>query len=145
MSETRTRPHDEEQGRLRDGLSSARDKAAEAARRTAEGIDANPLGIVVGGLALGVVAGALLPRSDREKELLAPLGATLNVRARAAIDAARDAGKGQLDELGISRDAARDQVRNLFDGLTKAVQTAGAAAARSAASGTAQPTGDDAA
>jgi ElaB/YqjD/DUF883 family membrane-anchored ribosome-binding protein len=114
---------------------SSRDLAADAARRTAAGIDSNPLGVVVGGLALGLVAGALLPRSARERELLAPVGAKLGERARTAFAAAQDAGKAELDNLGISRDAAKDQVRTLFDGVLKAATAAGQAAAKSTSAG----------
>ena len=115
-------------------LESSRDFAADAARKTVASIDANPLGILVGGLALGAVAGALLPRSERERELLAPVGAKLGERARGAFTAARDAGKSELDELGISQDAAKDQVRTLFDGVMKALTAAGAAGAAAAKS-----------
>lgn len=131
---------DETQGRLREGYTHARDAAAdaldragEAARRTAAGIDGNPVGLLVGGLAVGVIAGALLPRSDRERELLAPVGAKIGAHAKAALEAAREAGQAELDNAGISKDAARDQVRGLLDGLGKAVTSAGTAAAKAAA------------
>jgi len=116
----------------RDATSHARDAAADAARRTAQSLEANPLGILVGGLAVGALAGTLIPRSAKERELLAPLGRQLGERARAAVQAAREAGQGELDSLGLSKSAARDQARSLFDGLAKAVTTAGAAAAKSA-------------
>lgn len=133
------KPHDDTQSRLREGYSQARDvatdvidRAGETARRTAAGLDANPIGILVGGLAVGVLAGALLPRSDREKELLAPMGARIGATAKAATQAAREAGQNELAEAGISKDAARDQVRGLFDGVTKALSSAGAAAVKAA-------------
>lgn len=118
-------------------LESSRDLAADAARRTASTINTNPLGMVVGGLALGAVAGALLPRSERERELLAPLGSKLGERARGAFAAARDAGKTELDNAGISRDSAKDQVKTLFDGVMKAVTAAGQAAAAKSGTGNA--------
>jgi len=116
-------------------LESSREFAADAARRTAAGIESNPLGVLVGGLALGVVAGALLPRSEKERQLLAPIGATLGERARGAISAAKDAGKSELEGLGISRDAAKDQAKTLLDGVVQALTAAGAAAAKATASG----------
>lgn len=109
-------------------LDTTRDGAREAARRTAEGIEANPMAILVGGVALGVLAGALLPRSESEGKLLAPLGKRLTDTATVAIQAARDAGKEELGALGISRDAARDQAGKLVQGLLKALTTAGTAA-----------------
>lgn len=114
-------------------LGTSREAADDAARRAVESIEANPLGILVGGLALGVVAGALIPRSDKEKELLAPVGKQLGDRAKIAIEAAKNAGKAELDELGLSKSAARDQAKSLFQGVAKALSTAGSAAAHSAA------------
>ena len=48
-----------------------------ATARATETLDTNPLGVLAGGLALGAIAGALLPRTDREKELMRPVGAKL--------------------------------------------------------------------
>ena len=110
-----------------------RAKAEDAARRTVDAIEGSPLGILVGGLAVGALAGALIPRSAKEQELLAPLGRQLGERARAAVTAAREAGKTELAGVGISRDAARDQARSLFDGVIKAATTAGTAARDAAA------------
>ena len=110
---------------------SARDRAAEAARRTAESLESNPLGIVVGGLAVGVLAGALLPRSQKEKELLAPVGKRLGDTARTAIDTAREHGRSELESRGFTKDAAQEQVKNLLGGLGQALSTAGTAAVSS--------------
>ena len=95
-------------------------------------IDASPLGILAGGLALGALAGALLPRSDKEKELLAPVGKQLGERVRAATQAARTAGQEEFANLGLTKDGVKDQVKTLLEGVTKALSTAGAAAAKSA-------------
>lgn len=113
-------------------LDRTRDAAADAARRTVEGIESNPLGLLVGGLAVGVLAGTLLPRSDKEKELLAPLGKKLGETARTAIETAKAQGLGELENRGLTRDAAREQVKSLLGGLGQAAATAGAAAAKSA-------------
>ena len=113
-------------------LDRARDTAADAARRTVEGIEANPLGIVVGGLAVGVLAGALLPRSEKERDLLAPVGKRINDTARAAIATAKEQGLSELESRGFTRDAAREQVKNLLGGLGQAVSNAGTAAVASA-------------
>lgn len=108
-------------------------KPSDAVRRTVDAIEGNPLSILVGGLAVGAIAGALLPRSDKEKELLAPLGRQVVDRARAATGAARDAGKAELATIGLSKDAARSQAKSLFEGVTKAIATAGTAAKDAAA------------
>lgn len=134
------KPTDENQSRLREGYAQVREtatdvveRAGETARRTAAGLDANPIGILVGGLAVGVLAGALLPRSDRERELLAPVGARIGATAKAAAAAAREAGQSELAEAGISKEAARDQVKGLFEGISKALASAGSAAVKAAA------------
>lgn len=110
----------------------ARATAADTGRRTAEAIEGNPLGILVGGLAVGALAGALIPRSDKEKELLAPVGKRLSEGARVAAQAAREAGKAELENRGLTPDAGRDQVKTLLGGLGKALGAAGAAGAKAA-------------
>ena len=77
--------------------SSARDTAASAGRRTADGIDGNPMAALVGGLALGAIAGALFPVSRQERKMFGDVGRRINDTARQAAVAARDAGKEQLD------------------------------------------------
>src|SRR5687768_9366690 len=56
----------------------ARERAGSAyetaGRRTGEGIDSNPVAAVVGGLAIGAIVAALLPRTSREEELLGGVG-----------------------------------------------------------------------
>jgi len=121
-------------GRARETASHAKHAATDAARRTAQTLESNPLGILVGGLAVGAIAGALIPRSAKEKELLAPVGRQLGERARAAVASARQAGQSELDNLGLSKSAAKDQARSIFTGLAQAVTSAGTAAAKSAAS-----------
>ncbi|AXJ94201.1 MULTISPECIES: hypothetical protein [unclassified Sphingomonas] len=113
-------------------LADIRDKTESVARDAAHSLEGNPLALVASGLAIGAIAGVLIPRSSKEKELLAPVGRTLAERARSAVGAAREAGYQALDERGLTKDAARDQVKSLFQGLSEAVQTAGSAAARSA-------------
>lgn len=135
--------HDAEHGRLHDtreavshALEVTREKALgalDAGKHSAEqavaGIGSNPLGIVIGGLAVGAIAGALVPRSAREKELLAPLGKQLGARARTAFDAAKAAGLEELDNRGLTKDGVRDQAKSLLDGVTTALSNAGSAAA----------------
>ena len=99
--------------------SAARDTAASAGRRTADGIDGNPMAAVVGGLALGAIAGVLIPIARQERQLFGNVGRRLNDTARQAAMAARDAGKERLDgftdqALGAVRasaSAAADSVR----------------------------------
>lgn len=111
-------------------LDTVRDTAARTARRTADTIEGNPLSVLVGGLAVGVLAGALIPKSGREGELLKPVGKRLTQGAGLAAKAARDAGLAELAAAGISRDAARDQIKKLFGSVVDAAKSAGDAAAK---------------
>ncbi|MEP7008357.1 MAG: hypothetical protein ABI810_20425, partial [Sphingomonas bacterium] len=70
-------------------LDTTRDTARHAARRTAEGIEANPLAVLVGGVAIGVLAGTLVPRTEQEGKLLGPIGKRINDTASGAAQAAR--------------------------------------------------------
>lgn len=109
-------------------LETARDAAGKAAQQTAATIEGNPVGVLVGGLALGALVAAVLPRSAREKELLAPLGRRAAGAVTAAIAAAKDAGKQELEQVGLTRASAQDRVQSLVEGVTKAAQSAGTAA-----------------
>ncbi|OYY89182.1 MAG: hypothetical protein B7Y45_13190 [Sphingomonas sp. 28-66-16] len=113
-------------------LDMARETAASAARRTADGIEGNPLSVLVGGLAVGVLAGALLPKTEREADLLGSTGRKLNEAAVAAARAARDAGKAELVSAGISSEAARAQAGKIVESLMSAARSAGDAAAKTA-------------
>jgi ElaB/YqjD/DUF883 family membrane-anchored ribosome-binding protein len=115
--------------RSSEAVEAARVKAAQARRATSDGIEGNPLAALIGGIAVGVLVGALLPRTKREEEALGPIATKLTEAARTAAAAARDAGKQSLDEMGINRDAARGQVDKLVDTAVKAASSAGTAAA----------------
>jgi hypothetical protein len=84
------------------------------ARQAAGELGDNPLALVAGGMALGVLVGALLPRLERERALLDPLGRSLAERASSAAQAAKDAGRQEIDALLPGRDDAREKVSALF-------------------------------
>lgn len=119
-------------GRVSGAYDSSVASARDAAQRAAEGIETNPLGVVAGGLAIGVIAGALIPRSAKEKELMAPLGRKLGEAATRAVQAAREAGAQELEQRGLTKDAAKDRGRELFQGVGQALSTAGQAAVSAA-------------
>jgi hypothetical protein len=100
----------------------ARGSAGSVARRAADGIEANPVAAVVGGLALGALAAALLPKSQREERLLGDVGRRLNDTAREAARAAREAGLEQIDELGLSREGVRRKLDDFTDRAVGAVK-----------------------
>lgn len=76
-----------------------RERAAGAGRRAGEEIETYPLAAIAGGLALGAVAAALLPRTEREAQLLGGVGTKINEAAREAARSAADAGRAQVEEI----------------------------------------------
>jgi ElaB/YqjD/DUF883 family membrane-anchored ribosome-binding protein len=109
-------------------VQSSKQIATKAVAKTSDSIDKNPLAIVVGGLALGAILGALLPKSSREKELLGKTGKKLNDRAREMAEAAKEAGTDKVNSLGLNGEAIREQFRDLVSKATEAVKAAGQAA-----------------
>ena len=118
--------------KVTDTVVSAYSAARERASGAATGLDANPLLALLGGLAIGAIAGALAPRSEKESEMLAPVGGRIADAAKAAIDAAKTAGTEALNDAGISQDNLRTQISKLFEQLFKAAGAAGSAAAGAA-------------
>jgi hypothetical protein len=130
---------DQARGAVSDAYAAGRDRASDAyatARRSAsEGVEANPVAALLGGLALGAVIGALIPRTERESKVLGAVGDKLHGAAHEASEAARAAGRDKLAELGISHDKARDVMKTLLDGLISAAGTASSAAVNSTRKG----------
>lgn len=96
-------------------MAKAKDTAFDRARTTVQGLESNPVGVLVGGLAFGLIAGALIPRSDREKTVLKPVGKRIAEGAVAALAAAKETGREQLSASVLSKDAAKESVRKVFD------------------------------
>jgi ElaB/YqjD/DUF883 family membrane-anchored ribosome-binding protein len=112
------------------GVQSSKEMAKKAGKSTSQTIDANPLAIVAGGIAIGAILGALIPRSKREEKALGKAGKKLNKAAKRATEAAKAAGKEKVvDSLGLNQDALRDQFRDLVSKASEAVKAAGKAAA----------------
>lgn len=115
------------------GVQQSRDVAHNVAIKTNDGIDKNPLAIVLGGIALGAIIGALLPTTAREKKVMGKTGKKLNKKAKEMAKAAKAAGKEQVDSLGLNGDAVREQFRDLVSKAALAVRAAGEAAKAEAA------------
>lgn len=80
----------------------------------------NPVATLAGGFAVGVLVGALLPASRREREALQPVGAKLGDAARGAVDTGREK-FGRLSEEVVT------QVRSSVDQVVaKAKEETGA-------------------
>ena len=119
-------------GKVSDRVAAAYAAAREKTASAGQTIESSPLAAMLGGIAIGAIAGALLPRIEKEKELLAPLGAKIGDAARAALDAGKSAGTGALDEAGLSSDQLRSQVSKLVEQALKAAGSAGSAAVQAA-------------
>lgn len=105
----------------------------DAVKRAGDAMEANPLAVLAGGAAVGLLAGLAIPRSRKETELLGPVGKRMTAAATAAASAARDTGFAELEAHGISGKAAKAQINRLFEGVVEAAGTAGQAAASAAA------------
>lgn len=110
------------------GMQQSREIARKAKGKTSDGIDKNPLAIVLGGIAIGAIVGALLPRTERETKVLGKAGKKLNKKARKMAEAAKAAGKDQVESLGLNGDALRLQFRDLVSKAAVAVKAASQAA-----------------
>ncbi len=107
---------------------SARDQASVAGARAKDRIGETPLLALGGGLALGALIAAFLPRTKVEDQLLGSVGEKITGGAKAAATAAKDAGRDKLAELNITRDAGTSAVQSLIKGLGDAAKSSGEAA-----------------
>ena len=103
-------------------------KAADFTRDVVKGVESNPIGVLVGGLAAGAVVGALIPRSTREKKLLEPVGKTLAAGAVAALGAAKTTGKNELSSALKGKDAAKASLKTVLDSVVTAAKDAASTA-----------------
>ncbi len=110
------------------GVESSKQLAKKVSKASSDGIDKNPLAIVAGGIAIGAIIGMLLPKTEREQKILGKAGRAINDTAKRAANAAREAGKAKVDEVGLGTDAMRDQFRDLVGKASEAVKAAGKAA-----------------
>jgi ElaB/YqjD/DUF883 family membrane-anchored ribosome-binding protein len=78
---------------------SARERASGAVTTGRQKIETNPVLAIAGGLALGAILGAVLPRTRREEELLGDVGHRVTDAAKEAANSAVEAGRTQVDEL----------------------------------------------
>ncbi|WP_313534621.1 hypothetical protein [Sphingomonas sp.] len=91
---------------------------------TGSRLSENPGLLLAGGVAVGVVIGMLLPRFEREKAALAPLGRKLADGATAAVHAAKESGREQIESLIPNSDATKERVSALFGTVIDAAKDA---------------------
>ena len=111
-----------------DAFGSARDGVGAARQRTSDQLSEAPLIALAGGLAAGALIAALLPRTDTETKALRPVGKRVTDTAKAAVDAAREAGSQRLNELGLTSERGSETLRSIFEGATDAAKTSAQAA-----------------
>ncbi|MFM7027329.1 MAG: hypothetical protein ACKOXK_01455 [Chakrabartia sp.] len=116
--------------KVRQGAAATRDTARAARQKAAQGLEGNPLAALAGGLAIGAIIAAFLPRTQREKKMLGPVSRSVKSTAKTAAKVAGNVAKAELVALGVSGDAARKQVRDLAGKIGKAATTAGKAATK---------------
>lgn len=109
-------------------VAATKDAAKKAVAKSEETISSSPLAIVAGGAALGVLIGALLPKSKTETKLVGGAGRKINETAKTAYEAAKEASRDQVNEMGLNNDNMRSQFKDLFGKAIEAAKTAMAAA-----------------
>ena len=124
--------YDSSRDDVKRGAENTKVKARELGHKSGEQIEKNPLAVLFGGLAIGAAVGALLPRTRKEQEYFGKTGRDLNMRAKSAFEAAKESGSQQIDQLGLSGDAVKNQFKSLVDKAGGAAKTAGKAAAEGA-------------
>lgn len=120
--------YDSARARAVSAYDSTRQGLKTGARRTGDGIEESPLLALTGGLALGLLIGSLLPRSEREKRALSKVGGDLNDRAHTAYGAARDAGAATLKARGLTPERGEDILRDVVKSVGEAARSSADAA-----------------
>lgn len=119
-----------------DASKSAAGKTVETSKRisgnakakTNETIESSPLAMVAGGIALGAIVAALLPKTEREKKILGGAGRKLNDTAKMAAEAAKSAGAAHMANVGLNSEALRKQAKEIVQKGVDTARTAGKAA-----------------
>lgn len=124
-TESRTSPRQ----RAIEAYGSARDRVGNAKSRASDSLQEAPLIVLAAGLAAGAAIAALLPRTRAEDRLLKPVTNRARETAQSAIQAAKDAGRGRLDELGLTKERGSDAIRSIIDGARDAAKASAQAAA----------------
>ena len=130
MTDNRNPDQDRSTPRQRaiEAYGNARDRVSSAGKRAGESIEEAPLIVLAAGLAAGAAIAALLPRTKAEDKLLKPVADRARETARTAVQAAKDAGQGRLDELGLTRQKGSDTIRSIIEGAQEAAKASAQAA-----------------
>jgi ElaB/YqjD/DUF883 family membrane-anchored ribosome-binding protein len=77
----------------------ARTRSRDTARQVTDQLSVYPVGVVLGGMAVGALLAFLLPRTEREDRLLGSTGRKLAGAAREAAQKGLDAGRERAQAL----------------------------------------------
>jgi gas vesicle protein len=121
---------------------------AESASRVKRLAERNPVGLAIGGAAVGFIAGLLTPSTRMEDERIGPMADDVKATAADAGREALDRGKDVVQEAGATAiETAKERGREQSEELSESLQAKAremapgepAAASSSSPSGTTQP------
>ena len=96
----------------------------DGAVRTVGMIKENPLGVLLGGVAIGFLIGSLLPSTDLENERIGELGDNLKSQAQDAGSQVLEHGKAVLRETAqAAKESAQQHGQQLADETTNQLQS----------------------
>jgi len=110
---------------------SARASAERAVETAGQTFDNRPFSAIGGALAIGAVVAALLPPTKQEEAIVGPIGDRIRASLDDALQAAREAGTGELTAAGLTFAAATNGLGGVVGSLAKAALSASGAAAAS--------------
>jgi hypothetical protein len=113
---------------MSNGTTSAARKPVTSKAAAGDSITDNPAVLLAGGVAIGVLIGMLLPRLERERRALDPVGKKLAERATAAVQAVKETGREEVNALLPDRDSTKEKVSALFGNIIEAAKGASAKA-----------------
>lgn len=110
----------------------ARGNVSDAGNKARDSLTEAPLLALAGGIAAGAIIAALLPRTEKETELVAPTAKRLKTTVKSAADAARETGAARLKDVGISKEKGEQTLRSLLQGVGDAAKASAEAALEAA-------------
>jgi hypothetical protein len=110
----------------------ARDNVTSAGRKASDSLSEAPLLALAGGIAAGALIAALLPRTEKETELVGPTAKRIKSTVKTAAEAARETGAAHLKDVGISREKGETTLRTLLQGVGEAAKASAEAAVNAA-------------
>ena len=101
-----------------------RETALKAKTKSEETIQKSPLSVVAGGIALGAIVAALLPRTKAETKVVGAAGRAVNDAARKTYETAKEVAQEQAAELGFSSAGFQEQIKDWLGKLLEGVKSA---------------------